>query len=231
MELSEYQSLTGITVSDANTANVVAQLSRAQSMLETMLGFTLDPGSVDTNLYNETGKSQLECSCSNVDTENLDDPDPVVYAYRLYTYNEKDRRFSVDPFTTLHKVKLVKDDVTIKTYEADDIRVHYGADGWAKYIELCETCFVCKCLCRNCVQVAVDATWLWEDGLPTDLKYVLAEMATYLSDQKRGIKSEAIGPHSYTKFGNVAPETEPQNLSVIQKYAGPHGSARRVVTV
>jgi hypothetical protein len=231
MDLSKYQELTGITVSASRAVYVQAQINRSIAMLETLLGFTLDPENVDTNLYNEVGKARTECACPSVDTEDLDDPDEVIGAYRMFPYNTLDQFLHVDPFTKLHAVKLVfvkqgasGDGVTLRTFNDERVRVHQGRDGIAKYIELCRDCF-CDCGCDGCVQLAVDADWLWEGELPNDLLYVLADMVTYYSDQKRNVKSESITTHSYTKFDRVAPETEPQNLAVIQRYAGPLGSA------
>lgn len=230
MDLSRYQELTGVSVATGQTGYMTAQLARAQSMLETMLGFTLTPDSVTTNLYNELGKSQSECACPSVGTETLDDPDDVIGSYRLFDFNGKDQYLHVDPFTTVHKVKLVymrqgeaPNGVTIRTLEDDNVRVHLGRDGWGKYIERCRTC-VCVCDCHDCIQLAVDADWLYPEDLPDDLSYVLADMVTFYSDLKRNIRSETITTHSYTKFSNTAPELEPSNLSVIKKYAGPGGS-------
>lgn len=231
MNLAEYQTLTGTTVSSANTAKVTAQIARTQSMLETLLGFTLTSEDVTTNLYNELGKSARDCFCPSVDLEDLQDPDPVVGAYRLYRYNDLDKYFHVDPFTRVHKVKLVyikegtgDNGITIKTFDTDEIRVQYGREGFAKFLEHCINC-LCACDCQDCVQLAVDADWLWTDTIPTDLQYVWADMITFYSDTKaQNIKSESIDTHSYTRFDDKPPELEPHNLAVLRKYAGPYGS-------
>lgn len=232
MNLSEYQSLSGITVSSSNTALVTAQIARTQAMLETMLGFTLDSSKVNTNLYNELGKTVNECACPSVDTENLQDPDTVTTAYRLYRYNTLDKYFHVDPFKRLNKVKLVfikqgagDNGITLKTFDLDEVRVQYGRESWSKYIEHCLDC-LCSCDCDDCVQLAVDAEWVWSDSteLPLDLKYVWVDMITWYANCKKDIRSESIDTHSYTKFDRSAPELEPQNLAVIKKYAGPYGS-------
>ncbi len=230
MDLAKYEELTGITVSESEEAAYQAQIRRTQRMLETMLGFTLDPSKTNTNFYNEVGKTSTNCFCPDVSTSDLLPPDPVIGAYRLYRYNKLDKYFFVDPFTNVHAVKLVfikegsdGTDVTIKTFDSDDIRLQIGRDGIGKYIQHCETC-LCVCECETCVQLAVDADWLFQDEIPDDLLYVWADMITYQVDCKKDIKSESITGHSYTKFDQVLPETEPQNLAVIKKYAGPYGS-------
>lgn len=230
MDLTTYQTLTGITVSASNTALVTAQIARTRAMLETMLGFTLDSTQVNTNLYNELGKAANECACPSIDTENLTDPDAVVYAYRLYRYNQLDKYFHVDPFSKLNSVKLVyikpgatPNGITLKTFDTDEIRSQFGRENFAKYIEHCVDC-LCECDCSDCVQLAVDANWLWPDDLPVDLQYVWTDMITWYANCKKDIRSESIDTHSYTKFDRSSPELEPQNLAIIKKYAGPYGS-------
>lgn len=233
MDLSEYQSLTGITVPSSRTAIVTAAISRVQSILETKLGYTLSEESVTTNLYNELGKSSNECACPSAAIDSdLQDPDSVVGAYRLYQYNPLDMYLYVDPFSAINKVKLVyikqganNDGVTIKTFDDDEVRVEFNKDNIGKYIEICKECN-CVCECSDCVQLAVDAEWLWpeENNIPLDLKYLWTEMITYYSDAKRKIKSESITTHSYTKADNTAPEDEKHNVATLRKYAGPYGS-------
>lgn len=230
MTLEEYEQLTGITVSASNESVVEAQLNRVQAVLESLLGYTLDPDNVLENLYNELGISPIECPCSSVDAETLNPPDDVEYAYRLYRYNNKDKYLFVDPFTAIHKVKLVKDGVTMKVLDPDEYRVQYAKDGIAKYIEVCDTCF-CSCDCENCIQLAVDADWVWQDGLPLDLQYLFADMVTYYADCKTDVKSETVGAHSYTKFDNTPPEQMPNNLLILQKYAGSWGTVVKTPTV
>lgn len=230
MDLSAYKQLSGVTVSAARSQFVAAQINRCKAMLETMLGYTLSPESVTKNLYNELGKASRECACPDVDIEDLQDPDEVVGAYRLYEYNVLDEFFHIDPFKTINKVKLVYvkpngDGITLKTFDDDEIRSDIGRDGIGKYLEHCRHC-LCVCECTNCVQLAVDADWFWgeNDNIPDDLLYVLADMVTWYSNPRKDIKSESITTHSYTKFDQVAPEKEPSNMAVIQKYAGPYGT-------
>lgn len=230
MDLDKYQELTGVTVSSSEEALITSQIRRTRSMLETMLGFTLDPAKVNKNLYNELGKTQLECACPLPANADLLDPDDVVNAYRMFRYNDLDKYFHVDPFLRVHSVKLVyveqgedSDGVTIKTFLTDEVRLSIGRDGIGKYIEHCRTCR-CICSCTHCVQIAVDADWLNASCLTDDLLYVWTDMVTYYADCKRNIKSESIDTHSYTKFEKLVPETEPTNLAIIKRYAGPYGS-------
>lgn len=235
MDLTKYVELTGITPPAAENDKYNAVIRRSISMLETMLGFTLTPANVNENLYNEVGKSTNDCACPSVaiDEDNLADPDSVVTAYRLFPYNDLDQFLQIDPFTAVHKVKLVyvkatadNRGITLKTFDTDSVRVNFGRNGVGKYLEVCRTCW-CQCDCAgDCVQLAVDADWVWPEGsdIPDELLYVLADMVTYYADVKRNIKSESITTHSYTKFENTPAETIPSNLTIIKKYAGPNGS-------
>jgi len=239
VELETYQALTGITVSVDDEDLVIAQINRTRRILEGLLGFTLDPEKVNQNLYIEQGKAIAQCACPNVDTE-LDPPDPVVFAYRQYSYNPNDKFFHVDPFYEVYEVKLVWNNITIKTFELDEFRPNF-ANGWGKFIENCQH-KICVCSCKNCVQLAVDAEWLFacdssvdssvsESCISDDILDIWADMVTYYADCKKDVKSESIGSHSYTKFDNKPPENESYNLAILKKYAGPNGSLTKVITV
>lgn len=233
MDLSTYQTLTGITVSSSDTARVTAELTRSRRQLEALLGYTLDPSLRNTNFYNELGKATTDCAYPIVDIDTLDDPDAVVTAYRLYDYNVTDKYWHIDPFTTINAVKLVyvkqganPNGVTLKTFDDEAIRAHFGKDNWSKYLEYTPNDFW-TCRYDYHIQLAVDAVWGFAT-IPVDLQYVLADMVTYSSDLEKNIKSESILTHSYTKFDNVAPEKEYANNSVIARYAGPHGTMSRI---
>lgn len=200
-------------------------------MLEIMLGFTLNSNNVQTNNYIELGKAINECSCPNVDTQSLLPADEIVGAYRIYNYNKKDKFYHIDPAANIYTVKLIcmkqsegdpePSGVTMKTFDINAIRLHTNNHGFINYIERCTNC-LCEC---DCVQLAVDADWLWEDDdMPLDLKYLWVDMINFYSDTKNNIKSESIDSHSYTKGDTKAPETEAHNIAILKKYAGPKGS-------
>lgn len=230
MTIADYEALTGITVPAQDQAFVTAQIGKTQRILERMLGFTLNQAGAHANQYVESGKSQTECPCPG-STGTLLPADPVVTAYRLYSYNKKDKYLNIDPASAINKVKLVSGTVTLRTLDPDEYRPHY-ANGFIKALEQVE----CFCTCRaecGCVQLAVDANWLWFTGtdIPDDLLDVWAEMITEYSDPKSDIQSETLGPHSYKKFDRGLPEENDINVAIIKKYAGPLGSVQRIVTV
>ena len=238
MNLKKYTELTGIEVSSGREAIINAQIKRTGRKLETLLGFTLDRNKINTNIYNEIGKTNKDCFCSDtsISEENLLEPDEVQGSYRMFQFNKHDSYFFIDPFTNIYNVKLVRvrandldgEGVTIKTFDSDKIRAQVGRDGISKYIQQCREC-MCDCNCDgDCVQLAVDADWIFQDCMPEDLLYLWADMVTYESNCKKGIKSESIGGHSYTLSDSQSPETVAENLSIIQRYAGPYGTVNRI---
>lgn len=237
MDIEKYQTLTGITVADSEQALIKASIRKTKSILENLLGYSLSKSEANDNQYEEKGKSAADCLFGNdIDEDNLLPADSVTGAYRLFSYNNADEFFMTDPFTRLYKVKLVfikpgedPNGVTIKTFDDDDIRVHMK-QGFSKYIQRCEDCF-CLCACDDCIQIAIDADWMFEGCLPDELLYVWCDMVTYESDCKKDIKSESLGTHSYTKFDRKDPQFFDSNIAVIKKYAGPNGSVGQIPTL
>lgn len=227
MDLDTYENITGTSVSSAKAISITAVIAKVKSILENMLGFTLDPDLIATNQYEEIGKTPTECPCPEINPDTLLEPDSVEFAYRLYSYHKMDMYLMIDPATAVHKVKLVKDGVTFKTLEEEDYRLHFQ-NGLVKYIEVCDKWCTCTNLCY-CLQLAVDADWLWET-LPDDLLQIWAESVTFYSDIKKDIRSQVLGSHSYTKFDNTPPEQKDYNLVVLNKYKGPNGSLSRIPT-
>lgn len=231
MTIEQYQALTGITVPASRTAFVTAQLERTRYLLEDMLGYTLDSDLVDDNQYTETGIRSDECASPDNDAD-LADPEAVVNAYRLFPYNEKDKYLLIDPASAIHAVKLVNGSVTYKIFESDEYRPHYER-GIIKALEKIDDCWWrCACWCADRgFQLAVDAEWLWESDIPTDLQLLWADMTTYYSNAKKDVKSETLGPHSYTKYDRSEPQFESSAVAMVKRYSGPLGSVRRIPTL
>lgn len=232
MQVADIEKITGI-LPTKNEAVTTAQIKRTRLLLESLLGFTLDPDKVRQNYYTETGKLKSDETYYQVGQE-LDPPDAVVFAYRTFKYHRHDRFFKIDPASVIHKVKLVRSGVTIRTLDEDEYRVDYQ-HGFIKTIQKCENCNWCGCLFDECQckQLAIDATWLWEseEVMPDDLKQIWAEGVLYSLDPKRNIKSESLGPHSYTKFKDVEIFGEPFAQATIKKYAGGNGSGVKTITI
>ena len=233
MTISEYEILTGTTVPLSKETLVEAQIARTQAILESLLGYSLDPSTASLNEYTELGISPTDCPCETPDT--LNPAEPVLFAYRLFPYNKDDTILSIDPALSINSVKLVRNGVTFLTI--DDYHA-ISKNGYIKFLEQ-NYCW-CTC-CNDCegVQLAVDAVWLGAEvdynipSLPADLQGVWADMITHYSDPKakEGIKSETLGSHSYTRFDNGKPEENLINQSIIKKYSGPNGLWARIITI
>lgn len=249
MNLDKYTELTGITVASANEAKVTATIKRTQKQLESILGFTLSP----KNLYTELGKVQFEGylpiieDVTNLDDLELQDADDEIGTYKLFPYNESDQYLHVDPFNNLYKVKLVMplpegDFITI--VDLDNVVAHYGRDNIGKYIERHYEWFTWEwyrtwrwswgAYADRGFMLAVDADWI--DCFPDELMYLWADMVTYYSDSgyslMGNIKSESVDGHSWSvgtsgggSSGDTAPESNLMNKQLLQRYAGPFGSS------
>lgn len=230
MDLEKYEELTGIIIPPNRESYYTAQIKRVQVKLETLLGFTLIP----KHIYTELGKSQVECVCPDIPQPDsllpADEPKGII---KIFPYNYKDKFLHVDPFNDVYSVKLVKvlDDKQFVTYKTfDSFTEQYMSQGIGKYIERCKTCF-CDCNCKDCVQLAVDGKWLSLPDLPDDLMYLWADMVTFYADPTKDIKSESVDGHSWSKGDATTPEETKEAILLLQRYAGPYGSITRMPVI
>lgn len=224
MDKDLYEQLTGTTVS--NETKVTATIRRTKAILEALLGYSLDVEKV--NEYDEAGISPVDCPC-DADLEALLPADEVVGSYRLYKFDRRTKIISFDPASDVYAIKLVRNGVTYRTFEAGEFNLIYK-HGFTKYAELCDNYCTCTTEYCGCSQLAVDADYLWDDyenSLPDDLLDLWAEMVTYYSNPKFNIKRETLATHSYELASTKTPEEEARNLLILQKYAGPNGTINR----
>ena len=234
MDLAKYEELTGVIIPESKRDYYNAQIKRVQSKLETLLGFTLEP----SDIYSELGKTQVDCVCPDIpESSSLLPPDVVKGIYKVFPYNSKDKFFHIDPFLEVYNVKLVRvldnrQFITYKTFET--FTKQYMTQGIGKYIERCETCF-CDCACKDCVQLAVDADWVdftsESSDIPDDLLYLWCDMIDYYADPTHDIKSESVDGHSWSKGDVLAPEEKEGIKLLLRRYAGPFGSIIRIPTI
>lgn len=237
MDLNKYKSLTGNEVAPAQEAKFNASIRRTKAKLEAMLGFSLKP----KNLYTELGKVRFEGYLPMLNNlETLLDPDEEQGTFKLFPYNETDRYFHVDPFTNVYSVKLVmpiNDGEFVTITDLDNVVAKYGRDGIAKYIERHYEWFTWEWY-RSWLysyasngdaglMLAVEADWL--DCYPDDLMYLWADMVDYRVNPNSGIASESVDGHSWsrTKEAQVAPEHNVGSKQLLTRYAGPFGSVTR----
>lgn len=222
----EYENLTGNDLDESQEDRYHAIVEAAVVQLEELLGWPLVPDSWD-NQYIEIGKSKSNLSCPDVD-DDLDPPDEVVNAYRIFTLQVGDPWLAIDPATEIHSVKYIRGNVTCKEYELDEYVPKYtnGSPSVIKYLGIRK--LMCDCVrIREPREFAVDADWAYEDAetFPITLKKVLAEMVADEMDPKKDVRSESVVSHSYTKFDHVS--VQDKHIAVLRRYAGPHGLVSR----
>lgn len=238
MDQPTFKQLTGIELDCDQAERFTNVVSLSKLQLEGMLGWPLDPEDFE-NQYEEEGKirSSVLCLC-NEEEENLDSPDDVVGRYRVYKYFSTDTFIKIDPALEIHAVKLVKGNITYRTFETDEYFPVWknGNPKFCTSLQIRKECLTpCNWLyaCPGEYMIAVDAEWAFpntEDEeplttLPLELQKVWADMVANEFEEKKDIKSESITSHSYTKF-------EPKTIyeiykAVFDKYAGPTGTVRR----
>lgn len=237
MNLEKYKTLTGINVPASKEARITASIRRTKAQLEAMLGFTLKP----KNLYTELGKVQFEGYLPMLDNlDNLLPPDEEEGVYKLFSYNEKDRYFLTDPFTNIYNVKLVmplNDGEFVTVSDLDNVVAKYGRDNIGKTIERHWEWFTWQWYLTyrysytssndGGLMLAVEADWL--DCYPDDIMYLWADMVTFQTGANYGLASESVDGHSWsrTKDDQIAPEAKLENKKILQRYAGPFGSVTR----
>lgn len=225
------QKTTGI--SDEEFKFVFAKVS---ARLEALLGYSLSP----SIFFTEIGRINSDCDCSNIPKSYLLPPDMSRGNYKLFPYNWKDTFLQVDPFIDVYAVKLVKvtenkQFVTMQTFKKVQPKFNLGEFG--NFIENCSSQDLCSCVtnCKNCVQLAVSASWLdmSDDSktIPSDLVMLLLEMLEYYANPYRDIKSESVDGHSWSKGDSLPPEQQEHNKLVIKRYSGPFGSITQIPTL
>lgn len=241
MDQTTFTNLTGITLSSSQSTRFDSVAELSGETLEEMLGWPLDPYGWDDQ-YIEIGKTTDEWwSCPTVDTSELDPADEVEGNNRLYTWSPVEPYLFIDPAVEIHSVKLVKNGVTYRTFDADEysLRIQNGREPFGRYIQFCDELhtwmlslwprpqFVSLLASQrradgDYVQVAVDADWGFET-LPLTIQKVQADLVSYELDLKRDLKSETILSHSYTRSTRADPATA--YAATLKKYVGPRGTA------
>lgn len=241
MNLEKYAEITGETVASSQEAKIKATIRRTKAQLENLLGFTLNP----KNLYTELGKVQFEGSLPMLDDlDNLVEPDEQDGSYKLFPYKDTDEYLHVDPFTNIYHVKLVtplNDGEFVTVLDLEDAVADYGRDGVGKYIKRQGYWFRWDWYhwakeYGNGLMVAVDADWI--DCYPDDILYLWADMIKYYSNPYYSVmgslKSESVTGHSWSRgnagggnSGDLAPEYTPTSKLILQRYAGPFGAIKR----
>lgn len=253
MDLAKYQELTGNTVSAGDTDKYTAVINRVNSLLESALGYSLDP---TQNLdITELGKVQFQGGYPlyPIEMDNLLPPDTVTGSYRLFPYNESDIYIRTDPVANIYHVKLVQVVNGGKFITISDL-TDYTSKRIRKFSKFIEKQLVWfswqwySWLITNLGQdngllIAIDGDWANASNIPNDIWYLWADMVDYYASDNvsvtGNIKSESVNGHSWStgnagggKGVDLSPEQSDAGLNTLKQYAGPNGlSVNRIPTI
>lgn len=245
MTIAEYQELTGTTVSDADTAKVTATIRRAQTKLETLLGYSLSK----QKKWTELGKVQYNgyapfpsLPVSDATLNNLSDPDDELGDTQLFNFDELNTNLRINPAKQVYRAKIVlpvSDNEFVTLYDLNNITPYFNSASLVVALTRYSTWFSWPWWNRllwsdkRNLMLAVEADFVnvCDANKYPDLAYLLADMVTYYSDPNYSvmgnIRSESIDSHSYSRAStgptpdSAAPEGQMTSKRIIEKYAGP----------
>ena len=223
---NEYETISGSTLTSSETSRFSTMLGIATAQMENALGWPLDPTSWD-DTFTEAGKAPTETCCFTEEPATLDQADTVVGALRVFDLRRLVKVVPIDPCTVLNKVKLVRNEVTYKTFAEDDYRLQLenSITPFGKYLFFRSDHCLSQALDSSpYFQLAIDADWEFAT-LPQELLLVLTRYLAWEFDTGRDLKSESVQGHSYTK-NSMTPFEE--NKAILSRYAGPHGILGRL---
>lgn len=252
MTIAEYEELTGTTVSTADTPKITATLKRAQTKLESLLGYSL---SKQKN-WTELGKVRFDglvpfpsLPVSDEVLDNLLPPDDEDGNTQLFNFNTLDKHLRINPAKEVYRAKIVlpvNSDEFITICELENVTPYLNEAGLVTALSRYKSWFTWSWWQSlpygygSKLMLAVDANYVNvcdTDKYP-DLAYLLSDMVTYYSDPNYSImgniRSESIDSHSYSRASTgvtpdlAAPEGQMTSKRVIEKYAGPAAFRVRV---
>jgi hypothetical protein len=252
MTIAEYEKLTGVTVSDADTDRMNAVLRRSEARLETLLGYSLSK----QKKWTELGKVQYSgftpfpsLPVSDAVLDNLLPADDQTGDYQLFNFDELDKHFRINPAKEVYRAKIVipiNSDEFITIVDLGSLTPYLNSAGLVVALTRHTAWFqwtwwsLLSWGDRKNLMLAVDADYVncVDANKYPDLAYLLCDMATYYSDPNYSvlgvIRSESIDSHSYSRAStgttpdSAAPEGQSSSKLVIEKYAGPAAFRKRV---
>lgn len=252
MTIAEYQTLTGITVADADTTRVTAAIRKAETKLESLLGYSLSK----QKKWTELGKVQYSgltpfpsLPVSDEVIDNLTPADDQTGDIQLFNLDSLDTHIRINPAKEVYRAKIVlpvNRDEFITIYELENATPYLNTAGLVVAISRYHTWFTWTWWNsllwpeRNNLMLAVDAEYVncIDANRHPELAYLLADMVTYYADPNYSvmgnIRQESIDSHSYSRAttgktpDDSAPEGQLTSKRIIEKYAGP-GAFRKLV--
>lgn len=252
MTIAEYQTLTGTTVSEADTPRIKAAIRKSETKLETLLGYSLSK----QKKWTELGKMQYSglvpfpsLPVSDTVISNLLPATEQTGDIQLFNFDELDTHIRINPAKEVYRAKIVlpvNEDEFITIYDLENATPYLNYAGLVTAISRYYTWYTwtwfstLSLVDRKGLMLAVDAEYVdcVDANKYPDLAYLLADMVTYYSDPNYSlmgnIRSESIDSHSYSRAStgsspdNAAPEGQGTSRLIIEKYAG-SGAFRKLV--
>lgn len=252
MTIAEYQTLTGTTVSEADTPRVTAAIRKAEVKLEGLLGYSLSK----QKKWTELGKVRFNgltpfpsLPVSDEALANVTPADDQTGDIQLFNLDSLDTHIRINPAREVYRAKIVlpvNQDEFITIYDLENATPYLNSAGLVTAITRYQTWFTWTWwnsliwTDRNNLMLAVDAEYVncVDSKRYPDLAYLLADMVTYYSDINYSImgniRQESIDSHSYSRAStgstpdSAAPEGQSTSKRIIEKYAGP-GAFRKLV--
>ena len=252
MTIAEYQTLTGITVSDADTARMKAMIRRAETKLESLLGYSLSK----QKTWAELGKVQYRglvpfpsLPLADTTVDSLLPPDEQVGDIQLFNLDTLNMHLRINPAKEVYNAKVVlpvNEDEFITIYDLENLTPYINSSGLVVALSRYYAWFTWHWWNsllwsqRANLMLAVEADYVnvCDANKYSDLAYLLADMVTYYADPNYSvmgnIRSESIDSHSYSRAStgsspdSAAPEGQLSAKRIIEKYAGPGAFRNRV---
>lgn len=252
MTIAEYQTLTGTTVPVADVPRVTAAIRKAETKLETLLGYSLSK----QKTWTELGKVQYSgltpfpsLPVSDEVLDNLTPADTQTGDYQLFNFDSLDTHIRINPAKEVYRAKIVlpvNENEFITIYDLENATPYLNVAGLVVAISRYYAWFTWTWWNslllpdRTNLMLAVDADYVncIDSKRYPDLAYLLTDMVTYYSDPNYSvmgnIRQESIDSHSYSRAStgstpdSAAPEGQSTSKRIIEKYAGP-GAFRKLV--
>lgn len=252
MTIAEYQTLTGTTVSTADTARVTAAIRKSEAKLENLLGYPLSK----QKDWTEKGKVQYDglvpfpsLPVGDDVISNLTAADDQTGDIQLFGFDELDKHIRINPAKEIYRAKIVlpiNEDEFITIADLQNGLPYLNSAGLVIAITKYNNWFTWSWWNsllwgeKSNLQLAVDAEYVdvCDINKHKDLAYLLADMVTYYSDPSYSvlgnITQEAIDSHSFSRSSlgtdpdSAAPEGRGSSKMIIARYAGPGAFRKRV---
>ena len=240
--IQRYAEYKGLEFTEETIATYTPLLQRAISLMETKLGFPLDPEKRPTIDIAGVSKHGCDCRMENIDSESLDPAPEITGSLTMAPFDKRMQNQRVNPFASIYNVYVAKrvegTGEVVVLQEATNYQPIIRSNGFGNYIKGCQNnhcAVVCGDTCKDCVSLLIDGDWLSLDNLPDELIFMLFDVMDWLEDggfTNTGVTSESVDGHSvsygdWAKVHGYTPYDDPSNALILARYLGAFGDISR----